>query len=440
MSLTQELAEFVARVGAGGAPEEARAIARTGFIDSIATMIAGSREEVTTTALAALSPLAPGPCRLWFGETRTTAADAALLNGIAAHALDYDDVALRGHPSAVLVPAIVSAGAELGSSSTRMLDAYVAGYEVWAELVGRESDNHHMKGWHPTGIFGAIGAAAACAVLRGLDATRSRHALGLGASQSAGLMANFGFMSKPFHAGRAAQAGVVAARFAAGGFTASPDALEHPQGFLSAVSPAGTVDRVSLATGLGSDWSIIAERLNVKKYPACYYTHRAIDAALELVAATPIDPQAVERVDVSISRENATVLRNHRPKTALEAKFSIEFAMAAALIAREVGLAQLEDGFVLTGGVQSLMERVHVKPGTVYDPESAGSLLADQVVIITRDGRRHESAPVRYARGHAKLPLPAEGLRAKFLDCLRYGGYRGDAAAFFERIPQAQQE
>ena len=434
MGLTQELGAFVARVAAEGTPSEAREIAKMGFIDCIATMIAGSGEDATITLMKAQSPLPPGKARLWFGDTRTSASEATLLNGVAAHVLDYDDVAQRGHPSAALVPAIVSQGEELGSTGRQMLDAYVAGYEVWANLVARERDNHHMKGWHPTGIFGAIASSAACAVLRRLPAEQCANAISLGASQSAGLMSNFGSMAKSFHAGRSAQAGVTAARLAAAGFTASPDAIEHPQGFLAAVSPKGNVDRESGAGTLGSDWSITDERLNIKKYPACYYTHRSIDAMLDLLESDPIDPADVERVDVTISRENATVLRNHRPQTALAAKFSIEFVMASALVARKVGLTELEDGFVRSDAVQRLYDRVRVTPGEEYDPDSPGSLLTDQVSVVTRDGRRHDSAKVRYARGHAKLPLAQGDLEAKFMDCARFGRYPGDAAALFERL------
>lgn len=438
MPLTQDLGAFVARVAVEGVPNDAREVAKSGFLDCIATMIAGSHEEATATIVAALSPLPPGNVSLWLGSTRTSASEAALVNGVAAHALDYDDVALRGHPSAALVPAILAAGQELGSTGAQMLDAYVAGYEVWANLVERESDVHHIKGWHPTGIFGPIGASAACAVLRRLDARRSSHALGLGASQSAGLMANFGSMAKPFHAGRAAQAGVMAARLAAAGFTAQPDALEHPQGFLAAVSPKGNVDRERPVGDLGKTWQIVSERLNVKKYPTCYYTHRALDAVLDLLHATPIQANDVERVDVSLSPENATVLRNHRPDTALSAKFSIEFAMAGALIARKVGLAELDDEFVRSEKVQALYDRVHVVPDERYDPESPGSAMTDQVVITTSDGRRHESTAVRYARGHAKLPLGRADLRAKFVDCLRYGRYEGDSSVLFDKLDAMQ--
>ena len=135
-----------------------------------------------------------------------------------------------------------------------------------------------------------------------------------------------------------------------------------------------------------------------------------------------------------MSPENATVLRNHRPDTALSAKFSIEFAMAAALVARKAGLAELDDEFVRSEKVQALYERVHVTPDSNGDPESPGSAITDRVVVTTSDGRRHESAAVRYARGHAKLPLGKADLRAKFVDCLRYGRYEGDAAALFEKL------
>jgi 2-methylcitrate dehydratase PrpD len=439
VSVTQDLGAFVARVGIEGTPQEARSVAKTGFADCIATMVAGSREAAVTTLQDALAPFSPGRAQLWFGESRVAASDAALLNGVAAHALDFDDVALRGHPSAVLVPAIVAAGQEIGSSGAQMLDAYVAGYEVWANLVDRESDIHHIKGWHPTGIFGAIGAAAACAALRRLTPEQCSHALGLGASQSAGLMSNFGSMAKPFHAGRAAQAGVLSARLAGAGFTASADALEHPQGFLVAVSPKGAVDRERPVGPLGQTWQIVGRRMNIKKYPTCYYTHRALDGMLDLLAHAPIDPRDVERVDVTMSQEHATVLRNHRPVSALEAKFSIEFAMAGALVARKLGLVELDDAFVQSEAVQRLYQRVHVTISTTYDPDTPGAAFADEVAVTTTDGRRHTIGPVHQARGHAQVPLTMADLRAKFVDCLQYGRFEGDAVAFFDRINAMEQ-
>src|SRR5580692_11974774 len=168
MPLTRDLGAFVAGIAFDKLPPGAVDVARLGFIDTIATMIAGSRDEAPQLLRKALSP-PPGRATLYFTGETAPAPEAAWINGTAAHALDYDDVAVRGHPSTVLVPAILAEGEALGSSGRDMIAAYVAGYEVWAELSRRDPGHHHRKGWHPTGIFGAIGAGAACANLRRLD-------------------------------------------------------------------------------------------------------------------------------------------------------------------------------------------------------------------------------------------------------------------------------
>src|SRR3954451_9089595 len=329
MPLTQHLGQFVADLSPNRIPDEAARIARMGFIDTIGTMIAGREEDSVRILTETLSP-PDGAATLTFGGRKAPAPEAAWINGTAAHALDYEDVALRGHPSTVLVPAILAEGEALGSSGADMIVAYVAGYETWAELFRRDTGLLHQKGWHPTGLYGAVGAAAACASLRRLDAYKAAQAIALGASQSSGLMANFGTMTKPFHAGKAAHAGIMAARLAEAGFTASTDALEHPQGFLHAISPTGTEDRGSDCKA-GQDWAILSQGLGIKKYPTCYCTHRAIDCMLDLVANSPITADDVETITFSMSDYFATVLRNHRPDTGLAAKFSIEFCMASGI-------------------------------------------------------------------------------------------------------------
>jgi len=231
MALTQELGRFVATLSFETLPPEAVEIARTGFIDTIATMIAGAHDPAPQLLRKGLQP-AIGAASLYFSGETATAPEAAWINGTAGHDHDYDDVGCRGHVSTVLVPAILAEAETLGLGGREMFAAYVAGYETWAELSRRDPGHHHRKGWHPTGIFGAIGAGAACANLRRLDPDRATMAIALSASQAGGIMANFGTMTKPFHAGRAAHAGLVSARLAELGFTASPDALEHPQGFL----------------------------------------------------------------------------------------------------------------------------------------------------------------------------------------------------------------
>jgi 2-methylcitrate dehydratase PrpD len=436
MTLTMALGQFVADLSPNRLPEEVVRVARMGFIDCIGTMIAGRQEDCVRIITHVLSP-ADGPATLTFGDRKSPAPEAAWINGTAAHALDYDDVALRGHPSTVLVPAILAEGEALGSSGADLITAYVAGYETWAELFRRDSGLLHQKGWHPTGLYGAVGAAAACAKLRKLDAEKSAIAIALGGSQAAGLMSNFGTMTKPFHAGKSAHAGIMAARLAEAGFTANTDALEHPQGFLHAISPAGTEDRTS-PPKVGSEWAILTQGLGIKKYPTCYCTHRAIDCVLDLVNTTPITPDEVRKMTVNISDYFATVLRNHQPDTGLAAKFSMEFAMASGIVARRVGLRELTDGFVQRPDIQALMRKVEIVTSPDYDPELPGAAPRDSVVVELSDGRTIAGEPVARATGHPSRPLTDQQLYDKFADCLAVGGSSIPAEVLFGRLSAIQ--
>jgi 2-methylcitrate dehydratase PrpD len=435
-ALTRSLGEFVSDLSPNRLPEEAVRVARMGFIDTIGTMIAGRREESVRIMTETLAP-GDGPATLTFGDRKAPAPEAAWINGTAAHALDYDDVALRGHPSTVLVPAIVAEAEHLGSSGADMITAYVAGYETWAELFRRDSGLLHQKGWHPTGLYGAVAAAAACAKLRRLDAEKSAVAIALGASQSAGLMSNFGSMTKPFHAGKAAHAGIMAARLAEAGFTANTDALEHPQGFLHAISPTGTEDRESDSKA-GAEWAILSQGLGIKKYPTCYCTHRAIDCMLDLVSNSPIKAEEVEQITVNISDYFSTVLRNHRPDTGLAAKFSIEFCMASGIIAQRVGLRELTDSFVQRSDIQALMRKVEIVTSSTYDPELPGAAPADQVTVRLVDGTLIEGEPVTRATGHPARPLTDQQLYDKFADCLDAGNSPIPADVLFKRLSSIQ--
>jgi 2-methylcitrate dehydratase PrpD len=441
IALTVGLGKFVAALRCQDIPKDAIAFIHTGIADCVGVMIAGANEPAPQLVRAMLAPTG-NEATLLFGAGRAGAPEAAWINGTAAHALDFDDVAQRGHPSAVLVPAILAEAEAIGASGEAMVLAYAAGYETWAELMRRDSGLHHMKGWHPTGIFGAIGAAAACASLRRLNAEQAAHAIALGASQSAGLMSNFGTMTKPFHSGRSAHAGVVSARLAEKGFTASLDALEHPQGFLSAVSPAGKIDRES-AIEAGSVWKLARDGVAVKKYPLCYCTHRALDGMLDLLQADRVDAGKVSRVTVSTSPRFATILRNHAPQTGLEAKFSMEFAMASALIAGRAGLAELTDGFVRRADVQALMKRVVITQDEREDPAVPGNAIYDEVTLET-GGSPSGSIRVTKVRGGPDLPLGREELWAKFEGCVQVGTARVPARDLFdalmslERLPKVR--
>jgi 2-methylcitrate dehydratase PrpD len=433
MALTRELGRFVAGLTFDKLPPEAVAVARTGFIDTIATMIAGAHDPAPQLLRKGLQQ-PPGKASLYFSGETAAAPEAAWINGTAGHALDYDDVGCRGHVSTVLVPAILAEAETLGLGGREMFAAYVAGYETWAELSRRDPGHHHAKGWHPTGIFGAIGAGAACANLRRLTPEQTAMALALSASQAGGIMANFGTMAKPFHAGRAAHAGLVSARLAELGFTASPDALEHPQGFLSAVSPDGNPDRDGPCPAFGEAWHIVRQGLSIKKYPACYCTHRALDGMLDLLAKHPLKPADIAQITVSLSQTHSLILRNHTPQTGLEGKFSMEFAMAAAVISRRASLGEYTDEFVRRPEVQELMRRVRLVTNENYDPVQIGASVYDQVTVELANGERILSEKVRRARGHAESPLGEAELFDKFRTCLDAGHARISPERLFDRL------
>ncbi|MGB7035335.1 MAG: MmgE/PrpD family protein [Xanthobacteraceae bacterium] len=417
-SLTLDLGRFVAALALPQIPAEGQQIACTGIADCFGVLIAGARDpEVALVDRELGSGSGGAPVSLIPSGAPRAVDAAALVNGVAAHVLDYDDVSLDGHPSAVLVPAILAQGEASGSSGAEMLTAYIAGFEVWGELLTREPIPLHRKGWHPSAVLGTVAAAAACAKLRGLDAKGTATAIAIAASMSSGLVANFGTMTKSFQVGRAAQSGVIAARLAQAGLTASLDALEHPAGLLNALSVEGTAALDLPFRASQKEWHIVSHGLNIKRYPICYATHRSIDAALDLVARYDLTPDTVKRIRVSTGKTQMLMLRNSAPQTGLEAKFSMQFAMAAALVARTVGLRELTDDFVRRPDVQAIFPRV-VLDGT--DVTKPGSNFApfDAVEITTVAGETLKSEPVEYARGSHECPLSRGELWNKFVDCL----------------------
>lgn len=434
--LTAALGDFIAGLRYEHIPEAAVHIAKQGIADCVGVMLAGSIEPaVEAVRRGFAADAAGGDSSICFGSERAPAHVAAWVNGTAAHVLDYDDVALKGsHPSAVLVPAILAEAEAVGASGRDMLRAYVAGFETWGELISRDKGNYQRKGWHPTGVFGAVGAAAACAALRGATAQEAARALGIAASQASGVMANLGFMTKPMHAGKAAACGLLAARFAVAGLTAAPDALEHEQGYLGALSPAGDVDRERAPSLPPARWRLVEQGLAIKQYPVCYRAHRAIDAMLGLVRNHGLEPDDVKAIVVRFSPSHDVILKNHRPRTAIDAKFSIEFALACALVARRVGLRDLADEFVLSDPIQRLVPRVSIEIESEEMPGTSGYAPYDMVRVETVAGEMLESEHVRHARGDPQAPLSAAELWAKFEDCALWSGLPLDARGLFDRL------
>ncbi len=430
-SLTQDIGAFIAGLRYEDAPAVATPIIRNGFTDFVATVLLGRNDEVTTCVRNTLVGRNEDPeARVLFSATRKSGPSAALVNGTASHSQDYDDVGLVGiqptHPSASIAPAIFAEAESLQCDGKAMITAYVAAFEVWGELASREPVSVHLKGWHPTGTFGAIAAAAAAASLRGLPANQAANAVALAASMASGVIANFGSMAKPYHAGRAGQSGVIAARLAAAGMTASSDALEAPLGFLAAVSPKGDVD-LSSPVQFHKRWFIESHGLGFKLFPMCYGAHRALDGMLALLAREPFQPGDVERIEVEGNKAQFTNLVQSNPQNVLDAKFSMEFAMACAVIARRCTRAEFTTEFVHRPEVRDLMARTK----RVYI-DTVGHQ-GDGVIVHLKDGRRLEQR-FTFPLGHARRPAPPEAFWTKFQDCVEGAFEAGLDRQLFEQL------
>lgn len=396
-----------------------QAIVRTAFVDTAACILAGRTEPATLKARAwtRQHALASGESSLLFGDERAPAATAALVNGVAGHALDYDDVGLAGHPSVVLVPALLAEQERSGVQGFALCQAYAKGYAVWGELQRRMKTGLHARGWHPTAIFGVPAVAAALASARGLDATTTAHALGIAASMASGVVANFGSMTKPLHIGLAAEAGFRAVDLATLGVDASPDALDGRAGLLAALVGAADA-QLDGAVPEGFEATLLDQRPGIKKYPTCYATHRVADGVLDLTRGLDLRLEDVARVDVTVSTTAAGVLRHHRPATLSEARFSVEFVVATALLHQRVGLREVSEGTLADARVAAFLPRVHTHTTDTSCPFEPSFAFADEVTITLADGRTLASGPIRFARGHAQLPLGEPELRDKLAGCV----------------------
>ena len=415
MSATTRLAEFVVKTTLRECPDAAIVQVRRAALDTLGVMLAGAAEPAARTVRALVRAEGGTPlCTIVGTRLRAAPTWAALANGTAGHAHDFDDTnfALMGHPSAPLVAAILACAEAEPADGAAVVLAYLIGFEVSAALGLALNPDHYSRGWHATSTIGTLGCAAAGARLLALDAEQTRHALGVAASLASGLKENFGSMTKPFHAGHAARNGVFAAMLAREGFTASEAALEGRQGYAAAFGhtalPAAAFD------DLGTRWQLLASGIAVKPYPSCALTHSAIDALLELRAQHRLAAEQVAEVEVGVNRLVPDVLRHPTPATGLERKFSMQFCAAAALATGRVEIASFEDG-PIDAGTRDLMGRVRMVVDSRL-PDGLEQHAWSRVTVRLRDGRTLES-PARGASGHPDQPLSDEQLRAKFLGC-----------------------
>jgi 2-methylcitrate dehydratase PrpD len=392
--------------------------AGVGLIDTLGVMLAGSREPAVLRAALALD-VADGPA-LWFGQRRRLRSlDAALLNGTASHALDFDDCnnTMGGHPSAPVLSALLPLADELGSTGSDFVLAYVAGFELECKLALAVNFHHYTKGWHPTATLGTFGAAAACAKLMGLDVGQTATALALAASFASGIKANFGTMTKPLHVGHAARNGQLAARLAAAGYTAGSERVfEHEHGFLEVFNGAGTYDIARGLAAWGQPMDIVSPGIAIKQYPCCGSTHPAIDAMLALVREHGLRADDVASVEAWVHARRLQHTNRPDPRTALDAKFSLQYVLARALADGCVAVPHFEGEAHAEPRVRALLPCIRVAPydKSRFDPTNH---FGGAVRITLTNGQVLE-ASVEQALGRTSAnPLPAERLLEKFRLC-----------------------
>ena len=378
--LTLELVEHTQRITADELPSDVRELARQCVLDWIAVALGGSGDHLTRILLDEAISEGGKPTATVVGHAaRVTASQAALVNGASSHVLDYDDVnlSLNGHPSAAILPALLALAETRGAGGNELVKAFVAGYELACRAGLLVAPGHYARGYHATCTVGSLGAAAACARLLKLDAERAAHAIGIAATQAAGLKAMFGTECKPFHAGLAAHNGLRAARLAAAGMIARPDALECRQGFAATMSPDFNPE-AALAHPVR-----FYLRDNLFKYHAsCYGTHASIECVRQLRETNAVQPQDIARVNLRVEQGSDAVCNIPNPRTALEAKFSLRFMAAAALSGADTSdLAFFRDATTADAALCALRDKVSV------ELVSRWPVMHAEVAIEMKDGR-----------------------------------------------------
>jgi 2-methylcitrate dehydratase PrpD len=421
MEATERIAQFISSYPAEKISEEARRRTTAAVLDYTAVLLAGVDEDSARLVRRTVYAMGGTPqASVWGTDVRTSPMLAALANGTAAHALDLDDTNrwMMSHPSIQLLPGLFALGEHQHRNGREVIDAYVVGFEVGTTLGRAFYPNLITEGWFPVGVLGTVMQAAACARLLGLPSNQARMALGIATNLASGLRCNNGTMAKPLMAGQVGSNGVLAALLAKEGMTADEGAIEAQFGYFSNFSRAEPDQLVKAVDSLGDGLEILSSGISHKLHACCAGGHIPIDCTLEIVSTAAIDADAIEEVEVSVHHGVQYFLIHSRPTTGAEAKFSLEYAVARALLDGRMGPEQFVDAKVVEPQVRALIEKV--KPAhygePIKDPADAEGPFPVEVRVKMRDGTVH-SAGAEHARGTEKNPLTWADLVEKFRQC-----------------------
>jgi 2-methylcitrate dehydratase PrpD len=417
MDVTAKIARFVADTQFEKIPSKAIETAKLAVRDCLGVALAGSKEEdAKICAEIARQEGAKEEASVIGQGFKSSALQAAFANGTAAHAMDFDhSFTLMGQPTAPIIPAIFALGESLGASGRQILEAYTAGFEVTGKLAHSLRDSKH-DGWHAPSTLGSFGAAAGCAKLLGLNASKVEMALGIAASMASGVVSNFGTMTKPLHVGLGARNGVLAAKLAQSGYTANAQAIEAGMGFYN-VFHGGTTLHSEAVEELGQSYALESDGIRIKPYPCGGLTHQAIDTVLDFRAKHGITPEMVESIDVDVMRHTYERIIFKVPQNGIQGKFCMPYLLARAIIDGRVFIDAFTESAVRDPNVLKLAERIQMRLDNNLPSRDLGSRPC-RVTLRLKNGQTY-SREVQHSKGGPEAPMTADELKGKFTDCAR---------------------
>ncbi|HEY7167180.1 MAG TPA: MmgE/PrpD family protein [Candidatus Binatia bacterium] len=436
----QKIAGWVARIHSKAIPATVLEKAKEHLLDGFATMIAGSREDASERSDEYLRQLrSTGNATVIGSGMKVAGEHAALANGIRGHVLDYDDAQLATlpnrpfgqltHPTAPVLAASLAMAESIHANGAALVTAYVVGVEIACRVADAVDPRHYLNGFHPTGTIAAFGAAAACAHLLKLRENEVNWALGICGSLASGIRAQRGTMAKSLNAGRAAQNGVVSASLAKIGFTATRNVFDDPMGFVNASCYRRFEKR---AFRLGHPFFLIEPGIAIKRYPCPSVIHPALDAIIDLAQKHDIEPVAVKRIRVLLGPDAALPLVYKEPRTALEAKFSLSFSAAVAVLHRKAGPSEYSGSALKNPEIVRLMKTVELIRSAKLKTRGNSGALAE-IKIDLHDGRSY-SARNKTVNGHPKRPLSRAEIEQKFVSCAAGSISNREANSFVKQL------
>jgi 2-methylcitrate dehydratase PrpD len=442
--ITAKVVRFIEQTSFDDLSDEVLRLGKRCVLDGLAVILAGSRQQCTQIVLDFSLKNGRAAESTAFGKKplKLPAMFAALVNGTAGHAMDWDDTQLSTMPDRIFgllthptIPPLVAALAVAETcdavSGKDFLTAFLTGFEVECKIAEAIFPEHYVKGFHTSGTVGTFGAAVAAAKLLGLGADRLRHTLGIAASMASGIRANFGTMTKPLHVGRAAQNGVSAALLAQGEYKADPDVLDGPWGFFQVFGRGFDAERI--AGKLGNPHTIVEPGVSIKPYPCGCLTHPSMDAMRAVVLEKDLKPADIAQVVLHAGYNILNPIRYTTAEDELQAKFCMPFLLAAIVISRKAGFQEFTPRFVCSSEVQALMQRIRMEFDPAIEAKGYDKMRSRVEVILTNGQKLVREADERY-RGGPENPLSDDELVEKFADCTQSILERATREAVIEAV------